>query len=480
MKVTRASRLALRLQSATFIILFFVAVGLLAWLSMRYHHQYDWTASGRHTLSPASVELLRTLPDPITITAFVREKDLNGYRKRINEMVNLYQQHKHDINLTITDPDIDPERVRALKITREGEMVVEYRSRSESLKVIGEQALTNALQRLARTSERLLVFLEGHGERDPSGNANHDLRQWVSALETKGFHATTLNLTTNPAIPDNTAVLVIAGPQARLLDGEVQIIRDYVAGGGNLLWLNEPNGNNGLETLAADLGLTTQPGTIVDATGQMLGISHPAIVVVPQYPTHVVTESLSTLTLFPFAHAISVASGDNWEVVELLRTLPRAWSETGPLEGEVSFDEHDIAGPLTLGVVMSRPHEDGEMAEDRGVEDDHGHDHGHGHDHALPGSDPHTPTQRIAVIGDGDFLTNSYLGNGANQELGNRLINWLSHDDHFITIAPRTAPDTRLELTRTSGAVIGMLFLFVIPGGLLASGIILWLRRRKR
>ena len=122
-----------------------------------------------------------------------------------------------------------------------------------------------------------------------------------------------------------------------------------------------------------------------------MGPSDPAIVAVSQYPTHVVTESLSTFTLFPFAHAISVASGDNWEVVELLRTLPRAWSETGPLE-EVSFDEHDIAGPLTLGVVMSRHMRMVKWPRDRGVEDDHGHDHGHGHDHALPGSDPHTPT----------------------------------------------------------------------------------------
>jgi ABC-type uncharacterized transport system involved in gliding motility auxiliary subunit len=91
-----------------------------------------------------------------------------------------------------------------------------------------------------------------------------------------------------------------------------------------------------------------------------------------------------------------------------------------------------------------------------------------------------SPTQRVAVIGDADFISNAYLGNGANLDLGNRLVNWLSHDDALIRIPPRTAPDTQLTLTPTLSLAIGLGFLAVIPLGLLAAGGTIWWRRRKR
>ena len=40
--------------------------------------------------------------------------------------------------------------------------------------VLGEQALTMALQRLSRQQDRAVLFLEGHGERKPLGAANYD------------------------------------------------------------------------------------------------------------------------------------------------------------------------------------------------------------------------------------------------------------------------------------------------------------------
>ena len=86
--------------------------------------------------------------------------------------------------------------------------------------------------------------------------------------------------------------------------------------------------------------------------------------------------------------------------------------------------------------------------------------------------------QRIAVVGDADFLSNRYLGNGGNLEIGANLINWLSHDDTLIAISPRPAPDTRLELSSTQQIVIASLFLILFPLALLGSGLRIWLKRR--
>ena len=88
--------------------------------------------------------------------------------------------------------------------------------------------------------------------------------------------------------------------------------------------------------------------------------------------------------------------------------------------------------------------------------------------------------QRVVVIGDADFISNTYLGNGGNIDLGLSLFNWLNHDDAFITITARTAGDVNLELGKVAQIVIGFGFLFGMPLLLLGSGLAIWWRRRNR
>ena len=84
------------------------------------------------------------------------------------------------------------------------------------------------------------------------------------------------------------------------------------------------------------------------------------------------------------------------------------------------------------------------------------------------------------MIGDADFLANQYLGNGINLDIGIGLINWLSRDDHLIAIAPRAAPDTRLELTPAAQITIAAMFLAVLPLLLISTGLGIFMHRRRR
>ena len=36
------------------------------------------------------------------------------------------------------------------------------------------------------------------------------------------------------------------------------------------------------------------------------------------------------------------------------------------------------------------------------------------------------------MIGDGDFLSNTFLGNGGNREFGERVFDWLLGDDKLV------------------------------------------------
>jgi ABC-type uncharacterized transport system involved in gliding motility auxiliary subunit len=64
--------------------------------------------------------------------------------------------------------------------------------------------------------------------------------------------------------------------------------------------------------------------------------------------------------------------------------------------------------------------------------------------------------------------------------MGQNIINWLSNDDNFISIPSTTSPDTQINVSEITGAVIALFFLIILPLGLLVSGISIWLKRRKR
>ncbi len=471
MEINRKTRLQIRLQNIVFVLLFLAAIGLIAWLSQRYEVEYDWTATGRNTLSDTSIAVLQRIPGPVDIVAFARESQQSGIRRNIRELIKRYQKHKPDIQLRFIDPDTRPDKVRELDITIDGEMIIDYQGRSEHVTVLKEETLTNTLQRLLRSSEKKILYVDGHGERAPHGQANFDYQMFSDQLADKGIRAARINLVEQPVIPEDTAVLVIASPRIDYLDGEVQVIRDYVKKGGNLLWLHEPGALHNLDALAEDLHIHFVPGVIVDPTTQLLGLDDPTFALIARYGNHPITRDFSFMTLFPRATAVQFTGkedeADGWQAEPFLITVERSWSETGPLEGVIEYQpDSDTLGPLDLGLALTRSlPADGQPRTDEAETEAKN----------RPGK-----KQRVIILGDGDFLSNTYLGNQGNQNMGYNIINWLSHDDNFIAIPEMKAIDVELNLSESRWAWLGMFFLAGIPLALLASGILIWLKRRKR
>ena len=451
MRLDPSLRRRLWLQNQLFTLLFALAMGLLAWLSTRYPLQADWTANGRNTLSAASQALLARMDAPIQITAYVREQP--ALRDAIARVIGRYQRYKPDLTLHFVNPDLLPDRARELGISGDGLLYVDYGGRSEKFQQLNEQALTRVLQRLSRPGERAVLFLDGHGERKPLGIANHDLGTFGQELEKIGIRPRPLNLVAEARIPTDAAALVIAGPRTPLAPGAVEAILEYVRQGGHLLWLRDPDEPAVLQPLAAVLGIAFLPGVVVDADAPGLGIQNPAFIPIADYGPHPITEKLRAPALLPQAAALTVQPGGGWTAAVLLESQPRSWTETGPLEGPMQFDPDSAerSGPLTVGVALVRPRPDAALSQ-----------------------------QRIVVIGDGDFLSNTYLGNGANLELGLNMFNWLTVDEVPILIPPRIAPDPNLTLSAGALALIAAVFLIGLPVTLIASGWLIWFRRRRR
>ncbi|MGD2170744.1 MAG: GldG family protein [Gammaproteobacteria bacterium] len=445
-------RLQYRIQSGVFLLLFIGLLAVLAWASSRHAVSIDMSANQRNSLSPESARLVDEIEYPLKATLFVTPT--NDARPLLEALFERYRELQPLIDFESLNPDLNPDLLRANDIRYDGEVLLEYQGRSEKVSQVNEASVSSAIQRLLRRGERWLVFLEGHAERNPYSEANHDFSLFAKQLASSGYTIETLNLTLGSGIPQNTDVLVLASPKVPLLPGEIEMLAEYIDRGGNLLWLADPEqASNGLELLTDRLGIDFLPGIVVDPNSKLMGLDRADFALVSEYPRHPVTQNLGSLSLFPQAQALAYHGGDEWHEQVLLSSDSRSWNETGPLRGEVvkGDDDDEIQGPLELALTLSRERENGDDAGE----------------------------QRVAVVGDADFLANRYLGNGGNLEIGRNLVNWLSLDDGLISISPRPAPDTRLELDRTEQLAIALFFLILLPLGLLGSGLRIWLRRRK-
>ncbi len=442
-----SARFALRLQGVVALVLFLAVIGLLGYLADTYNRRFDWTASGRNSLSGASRQVLEKLPEPVAATVFARPNP--ELRANIDDLLQRYAAASSKFTVSFVNPDQTPARVKALGIRTDGTLLLELAGRREKLEQIDEQSVTSALMRLSRSGERKLVFLTGHGERSPDGQANHDLSTFTTALREQGVLATRPDAATGQDFPPD-ATLVITAPQVDLTVHEVAAVARFLAAGGNLLWLADPGPLHGLEPIAKQLGLRFVPGTLIDPVGQALaGSAHFAMATPENYRFHPALANFDFTTLFPLAVGIEHDTQEPWMATDLIELGGEGWAETGPIEDKVSFDEgQDRRGPFVLATAFTRTQGERE--------------------------------QRVAVVGDGDFLSNSVIGNGGNLNLGLNLVNWLAADAGLVNIPPRTAPDSELKLSRDNSLLIGFGFLFGLPVAFAAGGLGVWLRRRGR
>ena len=152
MEIARKRRLQSMIHHGLFVVLLIVLVTLLAFLARLYRVEVDLTRSHRNTLSAATLEVLKRLDGPVSVTAYALAQDARGEQlhRRIEEFVRPYQRAKPDVMLALVDPREQPQAAAKAGVRAPVELVVEYKQRTVHLTEFNEQAFANALMRLAR------------------------------------------------------------------------------------------------------------------------------------------------------------------------------------------------------------------------------------------------------------------------------------------------------------------------------------------
>ena len=464
----------------------FLALGILVAINfvlLRQNRRWDLTAGGQYSLSDQTVRILESLEAPIRVIVFGRDVEFPAYRDRLAE----YEYRSSQVSLEFVDVDKEPLRARQYDVQSYGTVVFEYEDRIERVVSDEEQALTNGLIKVVEGEELRVYFIQGHGERTPTGTDRDDYGGLGEALQRDNLIVDTVVLAQTGEVPSAASVVVAAGPTTDYLPGEIDALRAYLEQGGKALFLLDPaddpaaSPQPNLISLIAEWDIELGNDVVVDVSGvgQLLG-TDATVPVAATYPPHPITDDFGLLTAFPLARSVSPGSSGAGDRVAqaFVETSARSWAETDLTEleaGEVQMDDDDIPGPISIGVAVAVEVE-GPETPDPAVEDTAS--TALAEDAEDAEDDLPTPEARVAVIGDSDFAANGSLGIQGNRDLALNTINWLAQQENLISIRPRQPEDRRITLTADQQLRITWLSLLMIPAAVIGAGLITWWRRR--
>ncbi|MBI1978322.1 MAG: Gldg family protein [Candidatus Omnitrophica bacterium] len=429
-------------------------IAVFAYLIARnYRHRFDLSEGKVYSLAPQSLQVLEALQsEPIRVYAFFRE-DLPS-KAFLEDLLKEYAYRHPRFHYEFYDPDRVPGKVKQFGIDTYGTTVIEVKGKREKTNQITEEAVTNILAKLLREEAKRLTFTKEHG--GPSLAEEKEVRGY-GLLKKKLVdfnYEVQETILLRDKISRGTDLLVLGGPKVDLLLEELDLIRKYVDGGGNLLALIDPvnpgEGKN-LEQFLKGYGIQLGSDVVVDKLTTVLGGDF-LMPMVTEYKPHAITKGFRLTSFFPIARSVRQVqkTSENLEVTEIAWTGPGSWAETDlkNLEvGKVAFDpKKDEKGPVPLAVAVQKKEGTG---------------------------------GRVVVFGDSDFVTNGRLNLSGNKDLFLNTIAWLSGDELAIAIRPRARKITPLYLKETDQEFVFYVPVLGLPLAFLLAGtsVVFWRRR---
>jgi len=283
-----------------------------------------------------------------------------------------------------------------------------------------------------------VTFIEGHGEASLFAKKTAGLGELYKALTTMGWSVAAQNLATRPTITDNTQLIVVASSQTQWLPAEVDRLVDYLKQGKNLLWMMDPDSVMP-QVISELLGIKTYPGSLVDWQGYQSGTPHPAIVIVNQLEKHPTVASLTSLLAFPWSSGLLIENSKHSKIKlePMLLTHSGVWNELNIQAEELVFNQEQ--GEKQQAFILAAAYENKDS------------------------------NQRIVILGDSSFASDSAINNYANKDFALNLIHWLTY--HKIDKAKQIDYDNAIRPTVYGHWVMRWFFSLCLP----ALVFIVWL-----
>jgi len=441
------------LNAVVSIVLVLGVIGFVEALSAKHSARLDLTENKRRSLSPQTIQMLKGLKDDVNAVGFFRS-DQPG--KRVAE--DLFKQYAgyagKKFTWKIVDPDSDPGQARRYGIESYGTIVLETKARSEKVLDPEEEKLTNGLLKLTREGKRIVYVVQGHGEHELGNSERAGFSEAKGALEKSNYEVKPLVLAREGKVPADAAVVIIAGPRTDLLAPEMEALDAFLGRGGKVFVMIDSTftgrvRGDGVVRFLAKYGFDVGDNLIIELNpvGRLLGASAD-VPIIQAYEPHPITRDMGgIMTTFPLSRSVQPAKTPpaGTTVQPLAKTSQQSWGETNRAalqRGQINPDPEDPKGPLTVAAVASKD------------------------------------KARLVVYGTSEIAANQYLNFQGNRDFFLNTVSWLAEEEDQITVRPKDTKQTPIFLSAQQGRVVALLPLVVLPGLVLAGGIVTLIRRR--
>ncbi len=440
---------------------------VLNFLANKFFLRLDFTEGGQYTLSDATKNILRSLDEPVTVTAYFSENlppDVAKVKSDFKDILTEFNSVSGGrIAYQFINPSEDQQKemeaqqngIRPVVINvRERDQmkqqkaylgaVLQYGEKKEVIPLIQpgtaiEYDLSSNIKKMTLKEKTQVGFLQGNGE--PTLQGIPQLVQQLSIMY--DVRPVTVNDTTD--LPENLKTLVIIAPKDTMPPSTLSKLDVFLSKGGRILAaVNQVEGDlstasgkivsTGLSDWLNKKGIKVDDDFIIDVNSgnvmvrQSQGmfvmntpVKFPYLPIIAKFDKHPITTGIEQV-MMPFASPVIVNPADtSLHYVNLAYTSDKTGLEKPPVYFDVmkNWTRADFSRS-SLPVAV-----------------------------ALSGNINGAKTKMV-VFGDGDFAVN---GEGQNQQklqdenvnLMSNAIDWLSDDTGLITLRTKGVTSRPLD-----------------------------------
>ncbi len=497
----RVTSRSLRTSAAIGVAAAVVVTVLINILGARHFRRWDVTNDGLYTISRATEQTLKTLPDQVELYVLLSKDDPLSLTLR--HLLEAYQALSTQLKVRNIDPDRNPTEFLAIqqkygiaagrtengRIITDASIIVVRGERkhfitSQDLIEVNvgqeaqarskvEQTLTAGIRLVVSGQTPRVCFTSGHGEPLVDQGGSDGLLALHSRLDKLNYQVEQLPPMRGVDGMDPIAscqLVVVAGPTQLLDKTEVLRIKRFVEDGGNALILAGPElapggqgfVDQGLAPLLALAGVRRRQDLVFEQDAARVWAQEQAFLVEPkphpitrafielQGALPIVLKISSSLTLLPKSATKPVAllatSDDSFGM--------RAFAEwaKNPIDPEPQLD--DFHGPLVLAYAA-------ELAK-------------------VSDNAEHGP--RLVVIGTKSLISGSSWTNERLQGTGlfvESAVSWLASETVFVDVPSKPVRTLGAGMTQDDVSSAALKLVVLLPLSIVLLGLAMGFRRRQ-
>ncbi len=482
----------------TYVLLIAGVIILVNLLSDRFFVRLDFTADKRYTLSDPTKNILRSLKEPVTVTAYFSEELPSEFlqlrRDFKEELIEYSNRSKGKVQFEFINPNKDEateqkamqEGINPVLINvREKDQVkqqkaylgavVSYGDKKEVIPLIQpgaamEYSLSTSIKKMTVDDKPKIAFLEGHKEASLSSMVQ--VLQSLSVL----YDIEPLNLSDTALNLNKYKTLVIINPKDTIPDSQLRKLDEFLSLGKNIyIAMNRVDANlqtgsskevsTGLERWLESKGIRVNPNFIIDEScgsvtlnqqqGMMTfqsNLRFPYLPLITKFAATPATKGLTSVML-QFASSMDFFSTNkNVTFTSLATTSEHSGTENPPIRFDFNRNWQQRDFPLSNLTACG----------------------------LLNGKIAGTANSKMIVVSDGDFPVNGE-GQQARQIPPDNLnfivnsIDWLSDDTGLIDLRTKEVNSRPLNQMDDAKKALLKYFNFLVPILLIIGfGIVRW------